>query len=118
MNTLLDMVRGYQELLERKDQLADETKANNAAIEEAKNEIAQVMMLHLSCSTQILRTGRKAVCRRARPSHPVAVARPACVISVITCWDGTQPFQRLHRSQWTAAHDTTAARRSVRCWQL
>ena len=44
MNTLLDMVRGYLELLERKDQLADETKANNAAIEEAKNEIAQIMV--------------------------------------------------------------------------
>lgn len=44
MNTLLDMVRGYQELLERKDQLADETKANNAAIAEANNEIAQVMV--------------------------------------------------------------------------
>ena len=34
--TLLDMVRNYQSLLERKEELADEVKANNALIEEAK----------------------------------------------------------------------------------
>ena len=37
--TLLDMVRDYQSLLEHKEELADEVKANNALIEEAKARI-------------------------------------------------------------------------------
>ena len=42
--TLLDMVRNYQSLLERKDALAEETKKNNAAIEAAKETISQQMV--------------------------------------------------------------------------
>lgn len=42
--TLLDMVRNYQNLLEEKENLANCTKANNAAIEAAKAEIAQQMI--------------------------------------------------------------------------
>ena len=42
--TLLDMVRDYQSLLERKEELADEVKANNAMIEEAKANISQQMI--------------------------------------------------------------------------
>lgn len=42
--TLLDMVRNYQGLLERKEALAEETKENNAAIEAAKEKISQQMV--------------------------------------------------------------------------
>lgn len=42
--TLLDMVKDYQTLLETKDRLAAETKENNAAIEAAKERIAQQMV--------------------------------------------------------------------------
>lgn len=42
--SLLEMVREYQELLEKKDDLAEKTKANNAAIEAAKEKIAQQMV--------------------------------------------------------------------------
>ncbi len=42
--TLLDLVRELQTFLEEKDRLADRTKANNAAIEAVKNEIAQQMV--------------------------------------------------------------------------
>lgn len=42
--TLLDMVRDYQSLLEHKEELADEVKANNALIEEAKANISQQMI--------------------------------------------------------------------------
>lgn len=42
--TLIEMVRDYQTLLERKDSLAEETKANNAAIEAAKDRISQQMV--------------------------------------------------------------------------
>ena len=42
--TLLDMVRNYQGLLERKEPLAEETKENNAAIEAAKEKISQQMV--------------------------------------------------------------------------
>lgn len=42
--TLLEMVKGYQGLLERKDELAALTKENNAAIEAAKLEITQQMI--------------------------------------------------------------------------
>lgn len=41
---LLEMVKHYQSLLETKDDLAEQTKANNAAIEAAKAEIAQQMV--------------------------------------------------------------------------
>lgn len=42
--TLLEMVKDFQGLLERKDALAAETKENNAAIEAAKGKIAQQMI--------------------------------------------------------------------------
>lgn len=42
--TLLDMVRDYQDLLNKKESLAEETKANNAAIEAAKEQIAAQMV--------------------------------------------------------------------------
>ena len=41
---LIDMVKDYQALLERKDDLAAQTKENNAAIEAAKVQIAQQMI--------------------------------------------------------------------------
>ena len=41
---LLEMLKGYQALLEKKDDLAEQTKANNAAIEAAKAEITQQMI--------------------------------------------------------------------------
>ena len=41
---LLEMVKHYQTLLETKEDLAERTKANNAAIEAAKAEIAQQMV--------------------------------------------------------------------------
>lgn len=41
---LLEMVREYNELLEEKEGLKEATKANNAAIEEKKKEIAQQMI--------------------------------------------------------------------------
>lgn len=42
--TLLDMVKDYQILLDKKDELAEQTKENNAAIETAKQAIAQQMI--------------------------------------------------------------------------
>ena len=42
--TLLDKVRSLQALLEEKDRLAAATKENNAAIEAAKDEVAQQMV--------------------------------------------------------------------------
>lgn len=41
---LLEMVKRYQTLLETKEDLAERTKANNAAIEAAKAEITQQMV--------------------------------------------------------------------------
>ena len=41
---LLEMVKHYQTLLETQEDLAERTKANNAAIEAAKAEIAQQMV--------------------------------------------------------------------------
>lgn len=41
---LIDMIKNYQALLDRKDDLAEQTKANNAAIEAAKVEITQQMV--------------------------------------------------------------------------
>ena len=42
--TLLEMVREYQDLLERKDDLAAQTKDNNAAIDDMRERIAQQMI--------------------------------------------------------------------------
>lgn len=42
--TLLEMVKDYQALLQKKDALAAQTKENNAAIEAAKAKIAQQMV--------------------------------------------------------------------------
>lgn len=42
--TLLEMVREYQDMLVRKDYLAEQTKENNSAIEEMKDRIAQQMI--------------------------------------------------------------------------
>ena len=42
--TLADMVKELHELLGRKDELAAQTKDNNAAIEAAKQEIIQQMV--------------------------------------------------------------------------
>lgn len=41
---LLDMVRNYQALLEKKTALQDQTKENNAAIDALKEQIAQQMI--------------------------------------------------------------------------
>ena len=41
---LLDMVRSYQALLDKKSFLQDQTKENNAAIEAMKEQIAQQMI--------------------------------------------------------------------------
>lgn len=41
---LIDMIKNYQALLDRKDELSEQTKANNAAIEAAKAEITQQMV--------------------------------------------------------------------------
>lgn len=42
--TLLEMVKDYQALLQKKEDLAAQTKENNAAIEAAKAKIAQQMV--------------------------------------------------------------------------
>lgn len=44
MAVLDDKLREYQKILERKDWLADETKANNAAKEALEQEICQMMI--------------------------------------------------------------------------
>ncbi len=44
MTTLPDMIRDLQALLEEKDDLAERTKTNNAAIEAAKEQIALRMV--------------------------------------------------------------------------
>lgn len=41
---LIDMVNSYQELLEKKESLAEATKENNELIEAMKQEIAQQMI--------------------------------------------------------------------------
>ena len=41
---LIDMIKNYQALLDRKDELSEQTKTNNAAIEAAKAEIIQQMV--------------------------------------------------------------------------
>ena len=42
--TLIETVREYQELLEKKDDLAEQTKANNAAIEAVEEQLTQQMV--------------------------------------------------------------------------
>lgn len=42
--TLLEMIKEYNGLLNRKEDLEAQTKANNAAIQEAKEQIAQQMV--------------------------------------------------------------------------
>lgn len=42
--TLDDKVRVYKELLDKKDELAELTKANNKELEELEQEIAQMMV--------------------------------------------------------------------------
>ena len=39
-----DKVRAYKELLDKKDELAEQTKLNNKAVEELEQEIAQMMV--------------------------------------------------------------------------
>ena len=41
---LIHMIKDYQALLDRKDELSEQTKTNNAAIEAAKAEIIQQMV--------------------------------------------------------------------------
>ena len=41
---IFTMIDGYKELLDRKDELANQTKENNKAIEEARNALAQAMI--------------------------------------------------------------------------
>ena len=42
--TLDDKVRAYKELLDKKDELAEQTKANNKAVDDLEQEIAQQMV--------------------------------------------------------------------------
>ncbi len=44
MNALLDLVDEYKELLDRKDDLAEQTKANNKLIEEMKKKLSDMMI--------------------------------------------------------------------------
>lgn len=41
---ILKLIDDYKELLDRKDDLAEQTKANNKAIEDARNELSQAMI--------------------------------------------------------------------------
>ena len=41
---LIDLIGNYQELLEKKEILSEQTKTNNKAIEDLKAEIAQQMI--------------------------------------------------------------------------
>lgn len=43
-NKLLEIVDLYKELLDKKEELAEATKANNKEIEEVKNDLAQMMI--------------------------------------------------------------------------
>mgnify|MGYP000934028036 FL=1 len=42
--TLDDKVRAYKELLDKKDELAEQTKENNKALDDLEQEIAQMMV--------------------------------------------------------------------------
>lgn len=41
---IVTMIDQYKELLDRKDALADQTKENNKAIQEARDALAQAMI--------------------------------------------------------------------------
>lgn len=41
---ILALIDSYKELLDRKDELAEQTKENNKAIEEARNALSQAMI--------------------------------------------------------------------------
>lgn len=41
---ILDLIDSYKELLDKKDELAEQTKENNKAIEEARNALSQAMI--------------------------------------------------------------------------
>ena len=47
---LIDLIGNYQELLEKKEILSEQTKTNNKAIEDLKAEIAQ-QMIDVDCPT-------------------------------------------------------------------
>ena len=53
MSTLDDKVREYQTVLEKKDELAELTKANNARKEELEQEICQMMIDEEKPSTTV-----------------------------------------------------------------
>ena len=42
--TILEQVDAYRDLLDKKERLADATKENNKALEEARNALAQAMI--------------------------------------------------------------------------
>lgn len=44
MSTLFSQIDRYKELLDRKDELAEQTKENNAAIDQMKKDISQTMI--------------------------------------------------------------------------
>lgn len=44
MNTLLELVDDYKELLDKKEDLAEQTKENNKAIEEMKKKLSDMMI--------------------------------------------------------------------------
>lgn len=44
MSDIYELIDGYRELLDRKEELAELTKENNAACEEARNALAQAMI--------------------------------------------------------------------------
>lgn len=56
-NKILELVDLYKELLDKKDDLAEQTKANNAEIESIKNELTK-MMVDEECAS-ISRNGFK-----------------------------------------------------------
>lgn len=56
-NKLLELVDLYKELLDKKEELADQTKANNKEIETIKNELTQ-MMIEEECAS-VSRNGFK-----------------------------------------------------------
>lgn len=56
-NKLLELVDLYKELLDRKEELADQTKANNKEIEDVKKDLTQ-MMIDEECAS-VSRNGFK-----------------------------------------------------------
>lgn len=55
MNAILQKIDDYKELLDRKDELAALTKENNVAVENCRNELAELMIAE-EC-TKISRSG-------------------------------------------------------------